>query len=83
MSTQPDFKGNATVDGVDYWLDGWVQERKDGSGRKFFKLKFKVLQAEVQGEGHAAHGERHAAAADHGARDHRRRDPGVLAFQEN
>ena len=26
---------------MDYWLDAWVQERKDGSGRKFFKLKFK------------------------------------------
>jgi len=39
--THPDFKGNATINGVDYWLDAWVQERKDGSGRKFFKLKFK------------------------------------------
>ncbi len=25
--TQPDFKGNATVDGTDYWIDAWVQER--------------------------------------------------------
>ena len=40
--TQPDFTGNATIEGVDYWLDAWVQERKDGSGRKFFKLKFKA-----------------------------------------
>ncbi len=40
--THPDFKGNATINGVDYWIDAWTQERKDGSGRKFFKLKFKA-----------------------------------------
>jgi hypothetical protein len=40
--TQPDFKGNAAINGVDYWIDPWTQERKDGSGRKFFKLKFKA-----------------------------------------
>ena len=30
--THPDFKGNATIGGVDYWIDAWTQERKDGSG---------------------------------------------------
>lgn len=33
----PDFSGQINVDGVDYWLSGWVKERKDGSG-KFFSL---------------------------------------------
>ena len=33
----PDFSGQLNVDGVDYWLSGWVKERKDGSGR-FFSL---------------------------------------------
>lgn len=33
----PDFKGQINVAGVDYWLSGWVKERKDGSG-KFFSL---------------------------------------------
>lgn len=33
----PDFKGSINVDGTDYWLSGWVKERKDGSG-KFFSL---------------------------------------------
>ena len=33
----PDFTGQLNVDGVDYWLNGWVKERKDGSGR-FFSL---------------------------------------------
>ena len=33
----PDFSGQINVDGVDYWLSGWVKERKDGTG-KFFSL---------------------------------------------
>ena len=33
----PDFTGQINVDGTDYWLSGWVRERKDGTG-KFFSL---------------------------------------------
>ena len=47
--THPDFKGNATIGGVDYWIDAWTQERKDGSGRKFFKLKFKAKDQQQAG----------------------------------
>lgn len=47
--THPDFKGNATINGVDYWIDAWVQERKDGSGRKFFKIKFKAKDQQQNG----------------------------------
>ena len=28
--TSPDYKGNITVDGVDYWLSAWVKEGKNG-----------------------------------------------------
>ena len=49
--THPDFKGNATINGVDYWIDAWTQERKDGSGRKFFKLKFKAKDQAQAGNG--------------------------------
>ena len=49
--TQPEFTGNATIGGVDYWIDAWVQERKDGSGRKFFKLKFKAKDQPASGAG--------------------------------
>lgn len=38
--THPDFTGQINVDGVDYWLSGWIKERKDGSG-KFFSLSVK------------------------------------------
>lgn len=35
--THPDFTGQINVEGVDYWLSGWIKERRDGSG-KFFSL---------------------------------------------
>jgi hypothetical protein len=38
--THPSHKGSLNVDGVEFWLDAWVQERKDGSG-KFFSLSVK------------------------------------------
>ena len=28
--TSPDYKGNITVDGVDYWLSAWIKEGKNG-----------------------------------------------------
>jgi hypothetical protein len=31
----PDYKGNITVNGVDYWLSAWI---KDGKGGKFMGL---------------------------------------------
>ena len=40
LDTHPDFSGSINVDGRDYWLSGWVKERKDGSGR-FFSLSVK------------------------------------------
>ena len=34
----PEFNGSAEVDGVEYWLSAWVNEK---DGRKFFRLSFK------------------------------------------
>ena len=39
--THADFKGSATINGVDSWIDAYVKEKKDGSGR-FFSLRFKA-----------------------------------------
>ena len=45
--THPDFKGSINVDGRDYWLSGWIKERKDGSG-KFFSLSVKPKDAPAE-----------------------------------
>jgi hypothetical protein len=34
---QPEYRGSCTIDGVAYWLSGWVKEGDDG---KFFSLAF-------------------------------------------
>lgn len=36
----PDYRGQAEVDGVLYWLDAWINESKK-DGRKFMSVKFK------------------------------------------
>ena len=33
--TSPEFTGTINIEGKEYWLNGWVREKKDGSG-KFF-----------------------------------------------
>lgn len=41
----PGYDGWAMVDGVEYWLSGWV---KDGKNGKFFSLAFKPKDAPKQ-----------------------------------
>lgn len=36
----PDYKGKATIGGVDYWVAGWAKTGQDGS--KFMSLAFTV-----------------------------------------
>jgi hypothetical protein len=40
----PEYTGNAEVDGVEYWLSAWVNEAKKGKneGKKFFSISFKA-----------------------------------------
>lgn len=45
--THADFRGSLNVEGREYWLDGWVKERKDGSG-KFFSLRVKLKDGQAQ-----------------------------------
>lgn len=40
----PDYSGFVNVDGVEYWLSGWVKEGKAGGkmeGKKFFSLSLR------------------------------------------
>jgi hypothetical protein len=43
--SHPDFKGQISVEGKDYWLSGWIKERRDGTG-KFFSLSVKPKDAQ-------------------------------------
>lgn len=37
--TQPSHKGSCTIEGVAYWISGYVNENRD-NGEKYFKLYF-------------------------------------------
>lgn len=39
----PDYKGNARINGVDYWLSAWIKEGDQG---KFMSLALKPKEAE-------------------------------------
>jgi hypothetical protein len=41
----PDGKGSAKIDGVEYWVSSWVNQTKDG--RLYRKLSFKPKEAKV------------------------------------
>jgi hypothetical protein len=42
--THPDIRGQINVDGVEYWLDGWLKQRTDGTG-SFYSLSVKPKNA--------------------------------------
>lgn len=41
--THPEYTGSINIEGREYWLSGWVNEKKDGSG-KFFSLSVKAKE---------------------------------------
>jgi hypothetical protein len=41
----PEYKGEATIDGKDYWVSAWV---KEGAKGKFFSIAYKAKQASKQ-----------------------------------
>lgn len=45
----PDITGTINVEGVDYFLDGWMKERNDGSG-SFYSLSVKRKDKQPQQE---------------------------------
>ena len=45
--SHPDYKGSINVDGVDYWLDGWI---KDGANGKFISGSIKPKDGASNGQ---------------------------------
>lgn len=45
--SQPNAKGNALIDGVEYWVSAWTNEARDGS--KYQSLKFERKNADQRG----------------------------------
>ncbi len=43
----PDYKGQININGKEFWLSGWIKERKDGTG-KFMNLSFKSKDEQQQ-----------------------------------
>lgn len=41
--SHPDYKGSGIIDGVDYWLDSWINT--SNAGVKYMSLKFKPKDA--------------------------------------
>lgn len=47
--THPDFRGSINVEGVDYWLSGWIKVGKEGgklAGKKFFSLSLERKESD-------------------------------------
>jgi hypothetical protein len=40
---QPDYNGSCTINGVEYWISGWIKKPKAG-GKNFLSLAFKIKQ---------------------------------------
>ena len=45
--THPDFKGSATVAGVEYWIGSYINEGEGGG--KYFRLYFEPKKTEANG----------------------------------
>ena len=50
QDNHPDYKGQINVDGVDYWLDGWIKESANG---KFISGSLKPKEQRQQPQGYA------------------------------
>lgn len=44
----PDYKGNAVINGVEYWLAGWKRESQ--SGRKYLSIAFEPKDKQTAGD---------------------------------
>ena len=52
--THPDYKGSALINGVDHWLDAWINT--DRNGGKYMSLKLKPKEARGNPGSNATYG---------------------------
>jgi hypothetical protein len=52
--SHPDYKGSALINGVDHWLDAWINT--DRNGGKYMSLKLKPKGGDRQGSSSAVRG---------------------------
>lgn len=50
--THADYKGTALINGVEHWMDAWINE--SSSGAKYMSLKFKPKNGAVRHTGAAS-----------------------------
>jgi len=46
--SQPDRRGSARIDGVDYWVSGWVKKKEDGTAWMSMSFSRKEASAPSQ-----------------------------------
>ena len=51
--THPDYKGSGLINGVDHWLDAWINTST--AGVKYMSLKFKPKEAQSERRSAPAH----------------------------
>jgi uncharacterized protein (DUF736 family) len=52
-ANHPDYKGSALINGVDHWLDAWINEDRNGNKYMSLKLKPKDNTHRVADAGHS------------------------------
>jgi len=44
--THPDYRGSCEIENKEFWISGWVKERKDGTG-SFLSLRFQSKEDQL------------------------------------